>query len=324
MKVFSSRVIPENGVKLMQKAGLEVDQYAKRVQLNQEKLIEICQKYDAFLSAGPNELNEAFFKACPNIKAISLLSVGFDNVDIAAANKYKMAIGHTPDVVSAATADIAFFLMLAVSRKAFYMSNQIIDGKWDFIEPTANLGIEIYGKTLGIFGLGRIGMDLAKKCRAAYNMSIIYHNRNRNKMAEQELDAQYVSFEELLHQSDVLSVNANLSDKTKNIFDKISFQKMKPTSIFINTARGGLHKEQDLIDALQTGSIWGAGLDATNPEPIRKDSPLLSMPTVCVLPHIGTATIETRAAMADRAAQNIIAGLQGKRMPFVANPEIYE
>lgn len=324
MKVFSSRVIPENGVKLMQKAGLEVDQYAKRVQLNQEKLIEICQKYDAFLSAGPNELNEAFFKACPNIKAISLLSVGFDNVDIAAANKYKMAIGHTPDVVSAATADIAFFLMLAVSRKAFYMSNQIIDGKWDFIEPTANLGIEIYGKTLGIFGLGRIGMDLAKKCRAAYNMSIIYHNRNRNKMAEQELDAQYVSFEELLHQSDVLSVNANLSDKTKNIFDKISFQKMKPTSIFINTARGGLHNEQDLIGALQTGSIWGAGLDATNPEPIRKDSPLLSMPTVCVLPHIGTATIETRAAMADRAAQNIIAGLQGKRMPFVANPEIYE
>lgn len=324
MKVFSSRVIPENGVKLMQKAGLEVDQYAKRVQLNQEKLIEICQKYDAFLSAGPNELNEAFFKACPNIKAISLLSVGFDNVDIPAANKYKMAIGHTPDVVSAATADIAFFLMLAVSRKAFYMSNQIIDGKWDFIEPTANLGIEIYGKTLGIFGLGRIGMDLAKKCRAAYNMSIIYHNRNRNKMAEQELDAQYVSFEELLHQSDVLSVNANLSDKTKNIFDKISFQKMKPTSIFINTARGGLHNEQDLIGALQTGSIWGAGLDATNPEPIRKDSPLLSMPTVCVLPHIGTATIETRAAMADRAAQNIIAGLQGKRMPFVANPEIYE
>jgi lactate dehydrogenase-like 2-hydroxyacid dehydrogenase len=324
MKVFSSRVIPENGVKLIQKAGLEVDHYAKRVKLNQEKLIEICQKYDAFLSAGPNELNEAFFKACPNIKAISLLSVGFDNVDIAAANKYKMAIGHTPDVVSAATADIAFFLMLAVSRKAFYMSNQIIDGKWDFIEPTANLGIEIYGKTLGIFGLGRIGMDLAKKCRAAYNMSIIYHNRNRNKMAEQELDAQYVSFEELLHQSDVLSVNANLSDKTKNIFDKISFQKMKPTSIFINTARGGLHNEQDLIGALQTGSIWGAGLDATNPEPIRKDSPLLSMPTVCVLPHIGTATIETRAAMADRAAQNIIAGLQGKRMPFVANPEIYE
>ncbi|HEU0226656.1 MAG TPA: D-glycerate dehydrogenase [Arachidicoccus soli] len=324
MKVFSTRIIPKNGVELMQKAGLEVDQYSKTIQLTQEELIDICQEYDALISAGPSKLNEAFFKACPHVKAISLLSVGFDNVDIAAANKYKMAIGHTPDVVSAATADIAFFLMLAVSRKAFYMGNQIIEGNWDFIEPTANLGIEIYGKTLGIFGLGKIGIELAKKCKAAYNMRIIYHNRNHNQAAENELDAQYVSFEELLQQSDVLSVNANLSAETKNIFDKHSFQKMKPTSIFINTARGGLHNEDDLIEALRIRAIWGAGLDATNPEPIKKDSPLLFMPTVCVLPHIGTATVETRAAMADRAAQNIIAGLQGERMPFVANPEVYE
>jgi lactate dehydrogenase-like 2-hydroxyacid dehydrogenase len=143
-------------------------------------------------------------------------------------------------------------------------------------------------------------------------------------MAEKDFNAEMVSFDELLQRSDVLSVHSNLSKETKGKFDKNSFKKMKPSSIFINTARGGIHNEEDLIDALQNGIIWGAGLDVTNPEPMHKDNPLLTMPNAAVLPHIGSATVETRNAMAKIAAENTIAGLNGKRLPFPVNPEVYE
>jgi len=155
-------------------------------------------------------------------------------------------------------------------------------------------------------------------------MHIIYHNRNRNEEAEKLLDAKYVSFDELLAQSDVLSVHANLSEQTRGIFDKKAFDKMKPDSIFINTARGGLHNETDLIAALQNNIIWGAGLDVTNPEPMTKDNPLLTMPNVCVLPHIGSATKQTRDAMATLAAQNVIAAAKGEPLPNIINPEVYD
>ncbi len=197
-------------------------------------------------------------------------------------------------------------------------------GEWLFFEPTADLGIEVKGKTLGIFGLGNIGFEMAKRCIGAYNMKVIYHNRNHNIEAEKELKAEMVSFEELLKRSDVLSVHTNLSAETKGRFDKKAFAQMKPSSIFINTARGGIHNEEDLIYALQNGIIWGAGLDVTNPEPMKKDNPLLTMPTVAVLPHIGSATFETRNAMAEIAAENIIAGLKGNRIPFPVNPEVYD
>jgi lactate dehydrogenase-like 2-hydroxyacid dehydrogenase len=214
--------------------------------------------------------------------------------------------------------------MLSVSRKAFYLHDKIVKGDWKFFEPTANLGIQLYGKTLGIFGLGNIGFEMAKRCIGAYYMKVIYHNRHRNLAAEKELNAQFVSFDELLKNSDVLSVHSNLSPSTRGKFDKSAFEKMKPTSIFINTARGAMHNENDLIEALQNGTIWGAGLDVTNPEPMKKDNPLLTMPNAAVLPHIGSATVETRNAMASIAAENIIAGLNGKRLPFPVNPEVYD
>jgi glyoxylate reductase len=323
MKVFITRVIPKIGVQLLQQAGHTVTQYEGKRDLTQEELITECKKYDALLSVGGNKINEYFLNACSHLKAISLLSVGYDNVEIAAATKLGRPISNTPGVLSGATADTAFLLMLAVSRKAFYLSNTIARGEWGFYEPNANLGIELNGKTLGIFGLGRIGAELARKCMGAYGMKVIYHNRNRNEEAEKELEARYVSFDELLAQSDVLSVHANLSTETKGLFDKAVFSKMKTSAIFINTARGGIHNEQDLTTALQNGTIWGAGLDVTNPEPMDKDNVLLNMPNVCVLPHIGSATMETRDAMARIAAQNIIAALKGEQMPQAINPEVY-
>jgi lactate dehydrogenase-like 2-hydroxyacid dehydrogenase len=234
-----------------------------------------------------------------------------------------MPIGNTPGVLSDATADTALLLMLATSRKAFYMHKTIQQGDWGFFEPTANLGVNIRGKTLGIFGLGKIGFELAKRASAAFGMKIIYHNRGHHAEAERELRAAWVSFEDLLKNSDVLSVHTALTSETRDRFTLAAFGAMKRTAIFINTARGAIHNEEDLTEALKNGIIWGAGLDVTNPEPMRIDHPLLSMPNVCVLPHIGSATEETRAAMSLIAAKNVVAGLKGERLPFVVNPEVY-
>lgn len=324
MKVFITRKIPQAGIEKLKNAGIEIIEWTEKRPLTQQELIDYCKECDALLSAGYNNLNAFFLNECKHLKVIALHSVGYDIVDIAAADRLKIPVGNTPGVLNSATADVAFLLMLAVSRKAFYSYEKILKGEWNFFEPTAGLGVELAGKTLGIFGLGSIGFDMAKRCVGAYDMKVIYHNRSHNLKAENELNAEMVSFDELLKRSDVLSVHTNLSPETKGMFDKTAFQNMKRSSIFINTARGAIHNEQDLIAALQNEIIWGAGLDVTNPEPMQKDNPLLTMPTVAILPHIGSATIEARNGMAEIAADNIIAGLNGKRLPFPVNPEIYD
>jgi glyoxylate reductase len=201
------------------------------------------------------------------------------------------------------------------------MHKRIARGEWTFFRPKADLGIELKNKTLGIFGLGRIGLQMAIRCKGAYNMKIIYHNRKPNRDAEKLLGAGLVSFDELLSQSDVLSVHCALNSETRGVFDQTAFSKMKPTSIFVNTARGGIHNEKDLIEALNVGKIWGAGLDVTNPEPMDVTNPLLSMPNVAVLPHIGSATEEARNEMSRLAAMNIIEFYKHNHMPNVVNPE---
>jgi glyoxylate reductase len=193
--------------------------------------------------------------------------------------------------------------MQSVARKSFYNHKKIINGKWESFNALENLGQELYGKTLGIFGLGRIGFEMAKKCKAAFGMNIIYHNRSHNENAEKELDAQFVDFETLLVQSDVLSIHANYSAENNELFNKDTFTKMKRNAIFINTARGKFHNEDDLLYALTNDIIWGAGLDVTNPEPMKQDNPLLSLPNCCILPHIGSATHEARNGMAICAAK---------------------
>ncbi len=323
MKVFITRKIPDLGLKYLMDAGVSISEWTTKRDLSPQELIEHCQNADALLSAGNNRIDETFLNAAAHLKVISLHSAGFDNVDIDAATEFKIPIGNTPGVLSNATADTAFLLILATSRKAFYMHKTIQKGGWGFFEPTANLGIEIRGKTLGIFGLGKIGFELAKRCVYAFDMKIIYNNRGHHEEAEKELGATRVSFSELLENSDVLSVNTGLTSETKGKFNKEVFACMKRNAIFINAARGAIHNEDDLTEALQKGLIWGAGLDVTNPEPMRPDHPLLSMPNVSVLPHIGSATEETRAAMSLIAAKNIVAGLRGERLPFVVNPEVY-
>ncbi|WP_343305742.1 D-glycerate dehydrogenase [Chitinophaga niabensis] len=323
MKVFITRVIPEEGLQLLQEAGLQLTQWTEKRDLTPAELIAYCKQHDALLSVGPNKISSSFLQECRHLKVIALHAVGFDNVDVPAATALKIPVGNTPGVLSNATADTAFLLMLAVSRKAFYMHKQIAKGQWGFFEPTANLGIELTGKTLGIAGLGKIGFEMAKRCIGAYGMKVIYHNRHTNREAEEVLKAEKVSFDELLTQSDVLSVHTALTPETQGMFNKAAFDKMKRSAIFINAARGSIHNETDLLNALNEKVIWGAGLDVTNPEPMAADSPLLDLPNVAILPHIGSATVEARDAMAIMAAKNIIAGLKGERLPFVVNPEIY-
>lgn len=323
MKVFINKNIPEAGIKLLQNKGISFTINPTENLLSREEFIKICQEHDALLNVGTNKLDEDFFQQCPNLKGIALFSVGFDSVNIPSANSRKIPVGNTPDVLSRATSDVAFLLMQSVARKSFFNHKRILNDDWGSFDPLANLGQELYGKTLGIFGIGRIGLEMAKKCKAAFGMNIIYHNRSHNEEAENELDAKYVDFETLLAKSDVLSVHSNYSEENNELFNKNAFAKMKSNAIFINTARGKFQNESDLFDALTNNIIWGAGLDVTNPEPMKSDNPLLSLPNCCILPHIGSATYEARNGMAVCAAQNIIALFEDKKMPFCVNEEVY-
>jgi glyoxylate reductase len=321
-KVLITRIIPSLAYELLTQAGFEVSVWEGAGAMTQTQLIERAQQVNALISLGSNKIDSHFFNACGHLDIIAQYAVGYDNIDIAEATKRRIPVGNTPDVLSDATADVAFGLMIAVSRKMFYLHNTIAKGEWKQFEPLKNLGIELYGKTLGIFGMGRIGLVMAQRCKGAYNMKIIYNNRSRNEEAEKRFGAQWVSFDELLQQSDVLSVHCVLSDETRGLFDKSAYAQMKQSAIFINTSRGGVHNEQDLIEALQTQTIWGAGLDVTNPEPMHATNPLLSMPNVAVLPHIGSATVEARDGMARLAAENILEFYKTGNVPNCVNPEV--
>lgn len=323
MKIFATRQLPDPVLKTLKTEGATVNLWQEKRELTKEEFIENAKDAEGLFVMGGFKITEEIIDALPDLKVISLMSVGYDNVDIKAATKRGISVGHTPDVLSKATADTAFLLMLATSRKAFYHHKRILDGNWKFFDPMANVGIDIRNKTLGVFGLGNIGFEMAKLCKNAYGMDVIYHNRSNNEQAEKELGAKKVSFDELLEQSDIISVHANLTPETKEVFNASAFAKMKPNAIFVNAGRGGIHNETDLRTALENGTIWGAGLDVTNPEPMDKDNPLLGMPNVSVLPHIGSAVKETREAMLELATRNILAGLRGEKLPACVNPEVY-
>ena len=321
VKVFVTRDLPGVGVELLKKEGFHVSVWPHDRPMSPGELIEEGKKANAILTLLTDVIDADFLNACAHLDIISQFAVGFDNINIPEATKLGIAVGYTPGAMSDATADTAFGLLIAASRKMFYMHKRIAKGEWTFFRPKADLGIELKNKTLGIFGLGRIGVQMAMRCKGAYNMKIIYHNRKPNRDAEKLLGASLVSFDELLSQSDVLSVHCALNNETRGAFAQTAFSKMKPTSIFVNTARGGIHNEKDLIEALNVGKIWGAGLDVTNPEPMDVNNPLLSMPNVAVLPHIGSATEEARNEMSRLAAMNIIEFYKYNHIPNVVNPE---
>jgi glyoxylate reductase len=322
VKVFVTREIPGVGIDLLRNEKFNVSVWPHERPMTAHELIEAGRTANAMLTLLTDRIDKTFLAECRHLDIISQYAVGYDNIDVAEATRLGIPIGNAPGAMSDATADVAFGLMIAVSRKMFYMHKSIAKGEWTYFKPKANLGFELKNKTLGIFGLGRIGMEMAIRCRGAYNMNIIYHNRNQNAEAERLLNARFVSFDELLRESDVLSVHSSLNAANNGIFDKNAFSQMKPTSVFINTARGSIHNEEDLLEALKQQVIWGAGLDVTNPEPMSTNNPLLSMPNVAILPHIGSATIEARNEMSRLAAVNIVEFYKNNHVPNIVNREI--
>ena len=324
MKVFVTRDIPEKGIEMLTAEGHEVEVYLDDIPISSESLSEKAKKFDALLCMSIDNIDALFLESNNHLKVISQFAAGYNNIDVSKATQLGIPIGYAPRAMSNATADIAFTLMITASRKMCHMHKTIEKGQWNYFRPKANLGMELNGKVLGIFGLGNIGMEMARKCKGAFQMEIIYCSRKSNPQAEAELKARKVGFEELLGCSDVISAHCSLNKITEGIFDKVAFSKMKTTALFINTSRGQVHNEKDLIEALQNNTIWGAGLDVTNPEPMQPDNPLLSMENVSITPHIGSATIEARNGMSLMAAENILQYSRGEKISNIINPEVYD
>lgn len=322
LKILVTRDIPELGLNLLRKKGCELKVQSSDNPFSPEEFKKASQWADVVLASSKEKITEEYLAANPQLLMLSQYSAGYDNVDVEACNRRKIPVGNTPQAMNMATSDIAFGLMISTARNFFFMHTKLENGEIEGFKPRANLGQELYGKTLGIFGLGAIGFEMARKCKAAYNMNIIYCNRSENQKANKELDAKFVNFDELLASSDVLSVHSNLSEQTHQIFNAAAFSKMKSTSIFVNTSRGKVHDEKALINALQSKTIWGAGLDVSDPEPMETDNPLLNMPNVCVLPHIGSATVEARDEMSRFSAENIIQYFEKGKMVHCVNPEV--
>jgi lactate dehydrogenase-like 2-hydroxyacid dehydrogenase len=267
-------------------------------------------------------IDEALLAAAPHLVAISQMAVGVDNVDLAAATRHGIPVGHTPGVLTEATADHAFALLLAAARRLEEAARYVAEGRWKQWDPDLLLGAEVHGTTLGIIGLGRIGRAVARRA-AGFGMRVVYTKRTRDPEAEEELGVEYRVLDDLFIESDHIVVSAALTDETRGLIDAAALAAMKPTAILVNAARGPIVDTAALTDALRRGIIAGAALDVTDPEPLPADHPLVALPNCLVVPHIGSATVRTRVHMAEVAAANLVAALNGERMTHCANPQVY-
>ena len=281
----------------------------------QELLKRIVGK-DAVLCLLTDKIDsEVLDAAGSNLKVVSTMSVGYDHVDIAACRARGIKVGFTPDVLTDSVADLSIALMLNGGRRLPEAASAARSGEWGEWRPYWMTGIDLYGATVGIAGMGRIGIAVVERLKG-FNCKIVYTART----AKPELDAKYgirkVEFDELLDISDFITIHAPLTPDTQNLFSADQFSKMKPTSVLVNTSRGGLVDQDALVNALQTKQIYSAALDVTSPEPLPTDHPLFSLPNCLVLPHIGSASVSTRQQMGQLSADNLLAGLTDQPMPY--------
>ena len=267
-------------------------------------------------------IDAALLEAAPRLSAISQMAVGVDNVDLAACTARGIPVGHTPDVLTETTADTAFGLLIAAARRFREGMEDVVEGRWGEWDPVALVGRDLHGSTLGIVGLGRIGRAVARRA-AGFRMRVLYSKRSRDRAAEARLGVEFRSFEALLAESDHVVVLTSLNPGTHRLIDRAALSAMRPTATLVNASRGQVVDTGALVEALSDGTIAAAGLDVTDPEPMPPDHPLVSLPNCFIVPHIGSATVRTRILMAERAAENLIAALNGERMPYCANPEVY-
>jgi glyoxylate reductase len=310
--VYITRKIPEPGPSILKKY-FEVKMNPGVDVLDREDLFENVRNVDALMCMLGDKIDSNVMDAAgPNLRVISCYSVGYDHVDIKEAEKRKIIVTNTPNVLDNTTADLTFSLILTAARNIVNADSYVRNGNWKFgWTPDLFLGYDVHGSTLGIIGLGEIGTLVAKRAKG-FDMEVLYYSKTRKHEMESELAITYVPLEELLQRSDFVSIHVSLSKKSFHMIDESKIKLMKKTAFLINTSRGKVINEQDLINALRNKLIAGAGLDVYENEPISTSNPLTQMPQAILLPHIGSATFLTRSKMAEVAANNIVNFLIGK------------
>ena len=320
-KVFVTRIIPDKGLDLV-KEFCEVDLWQEELPPNREELIKRVRGMDGLLCLLTDKIDgEVMDMAGKQLKVISNHAVGFDNIDVQAATVRKIPVGNTPEVLTDATADFAFALMMAAGRRIVEGDRYVREGKWKTWGPMLLLGTEMKGATLGLVGFGRIGKAVARRA-LGFEMRVIYYDPSESK-PDADLKAMPVDFETLLKESDFISLHTPLTADTHHLIDSEALSKMKPSTVLVNTSRGPVLDLEALYEALRSNRIFAAGLDVTDPEPLPVDHPLLSLDNIVIVPHIASASKVARDQMAWMAAKNLIAGLKGEHLPNCVNPQVY-
>ncbi|MFZ5819993.1 MAG: 2-hydroxyacid dehydrogenase [Chloroflexota bacterium] len=320
-KVFVTRVIRDKGLGLV-KESCQAEVWPEELPPTREVLLERVRGVDGLLCLLTDRVDgEVMDAAGPGLKVISNHAVGFDNVDVAAATARGIPVGNTPGILTDATADMAFALMMAAGRRVVEAEKFLRAGKWKTWGPSLLLGVDFAGATLGIVGFGRIGQAVAKRA-TGFDMRILYYDPSASASTS-GLPAVSTDLDTLLAESDFVSIHVPLTPETRHLVDADFLSKMKPDAVLVNTARGGVLDQSALYETLKARRIFAAALDVTDPEPLPLDSPLLELDNCLILPHIASASVQSRDMMAFLSAQNLLAGLRGERLPHCVNPEVY-
>ena len=319
--VFVTRDLPGDGLRRLREAT-DVDLWDGDLPPPREALLAGVRDADALLCLLTDAVDAELLDHAERLKIVSTMAVGYDHIDVDAATAHHVLVTNTPGVLTETTADLAFALLLAAARRLPESERAIRDGHWITWSPAFLLGRDIHGATLGIVGLGEIGQAVARRAQG-FGMRILYSSRTPKPDVERELGCSPVTFDELLAQSDFVTVHVPLTPRTRHMFDAAAFDRMKETATFVNTSRGAVVVEADLQHALESHSIAAAAIDVAETEPVPKDSPSLRLPNLLVTPHIGSASVATRARMADMAVDNLLAALDGKQPPNCVNPQVW-
>lgn len=321
-KVYVTRKIPEPGLSMLSKCQVTLNK--KPNAPSRAEIMKNIAGRDALLCMLSDRIDAEVMDAAPDLKAISSYSTGFEHIDVKEATARGIYVTYTADILAEATADLTFALILASARGIVNADRYVRENRWKVgWAPDLMLGYNVHGATLGIIGLGRIGTAVAQRARG-FGMKILYNNRTRNRQLESELGVTYVELDELLAQSDFVSIHTSLNNQSCSLIDKTKLRLMKKTAFLINTARGQVVNEADLARALKGSWIAGAALDVFEKEPLPRASPLLKMKNAVLLPHIGSATYQTRSKMSEVAARNLLNVLNGREPDpaFLVNPQV--
>lgn len=320
-RVFLTRLILDSGLELV-RDFCDAEVWPEELPPSRQEILKHVLGVEGLLCLLTDRIDEGIMEAAgPGLKIISNHAVGVDNVDVAAATARGIPVGNTPGILTDATADMAFALLLAASRRVVEGAHLVKAGGWKTWGPGFMLGADLAGSTLGIVGYGRIGRAVARRA-SGFGMRIIFTDPSPAQ-PEPGVSAAQVDIDTLLHESDFVSLHTPLTDDTRNLINASTLRQMKPTAVLVNTSRGQVVDQEALYSALSAKRIFAAGLDVTVPEPLPTDHPLLRLENCIIVPHIASASWRTRQRMSRMAAENLIAGLKGERLPNCANPEVY-